>query len=56
VRKSKLENKFNKLYPDVEWLPRTLSLKFMIPFHITKELIDNKPALLKIIFDSLETK
>ena len=56
VRKSKLESKFNKLYPDVQWRPRDLSLKFMIPFRVTKELINDKPKLLKIIFDSLETK
>ena len=56
VRKSKLESKFNNLYPDVQWRPRDLSVKFMIPFNVTKEFINDKPKLLKIIFDSLETK
>ena len=56
ARKSKLESKFNTLYPNVEWRPRDLSLRFMIPFHVTKELINDKPKLLKIIFESIETK
>jgi len=40
----------------LKWRPRDLSLKFMIPFQVTKELINDKPKLLKIIFESIETK
>jgi len=38
----------------VKWEAKVLSVRFMIPFEVTKELIDDKPKLLKIIFDKIE--
>jgi len=49
-----LESKFERLYPDVRWEAKCLSVRFMIPFETTRELIDDKPKLLKIIFDKIE--
>ena len=49
-RRSKLETKFNLEYPDLKWDSRTLSLFFKIPLVKVKELIDDKPTLIKYIY------
>ena len=53
-RRTKLESKFNRLFPEIKWEAKVLSVRFMIPFETTRELIDDKPKLLKIIFDKIE--
>ncbi len=53
-RKSKLENQFEKDYPFIKWESRVLSHKFLIPLEKVKELIDNKPELLKLIYDKID--
>lgn len=53
-RKTKLENKFHRMFPDVKWEAKVLSVRFGIPFETTRELIDDKQKLLKIIFDKIE--
>ena len=52
-RKTKLESKFEKEYPNVKWEARTLSLKFLIPLDKVKELINDKPALIKYIYETM---
>jgi len=52
-RKTKLESKFEKDYPNVKFEPRTLSLKFLIPLDKVKELIDDKPTLIKYIYETM---
>ena len=53
-RKSVLETKFNKDYPTLKWVARDLSLKFIIPLDTIKSMIDDKPVLIKYIYDKLE--
>ena len=42
------------MFPDVKWEAKVLSVRFGIPFETTRELIDDKQKLLKIIFDKIE--
>ena len=49
-RKSHWETKFEKDYPFVKWTPRDLSLKFMIPIHIIRPLMENKAECIKYIY------
>jgi len=51
-RKSKLETQFEKDYPFIKWEPKTLSQKFLIPLDKVKELINDKPALIKLIYET----
>jgi hypothetical protein len=52
-RKTKLETRFEKEYPNVKFEPRSLSLKFLIPLEKIKELINDKPKLIKYIYDTM---
>ena len=52
-RKTKLESRFEKEYPNVKWEARNLSLKFLIPLEKIKELINDKPKLIKYIYDTM---
>ena len=51
-RKTKLESKFEKDYPFIKWEPRILSQKFLIPLDKVKELIHDKPSLIKLIYET----
>ena len=53
-RKTKLESRFEKEYPNVKWDPRSLSLKFIIPLEKIKELINDKPTLIKYIYNKID--
>ena len=53
-RKSVWESSFEKDYPTVKWKARDLSLKFIIPLEKVKELIDDKPKLIKYIYDKID--
>ena len=53
-RKSKLESQFEKQYPFIKWEPRTLSQKFLIPIDKVKELFNDKPALIKYIYNKID--
>ena len=48
------ETKFEKDYPNVKWIARDLSLKFIIPLEKVKELIEDKPKLIKYIYDKID--
>ena len=52
-RKSHWETKFEKDYPYVKWTPRDLSLKFMIPIHVLKPMIDKKAECIKYIYENV---
>ena len=52
-RKTKLESKFEKDYPNVKWEAKVISVKFLIPLDKVKELINDKPALIKLIYDTM---
>ena len=52
-RKTKLESRFEKDYPNLKWEARTLSLKFLIPLDKVKELINDKPTLIKYIYETM---
>ena len=53
-RKSKLENRFEKEFPFIKWIPKDLSHRFLIPLEKVKELIEDKPALLKLIYNKID--
>ena len=53
-RKTKLETKFEKEYPNIKWEARTLSLKFLIPLEKIKEMITDKPTLIKYIYNKID--
>ena len=53
-RKSVWETKFEKDYPTIKWISRDLSLKFIIPLEKVKELIEDKPKLIKYIYDKID--
>ena len=53
-RKSVWETRFQKDYPTVKFTPRDLSLKFIIPLEKIKELIEDKPKLIKYIYDKID--
>ena len=53
-RKTKLETRFEKEYPNVKWETRSLSLKFLIPIDKVKELINDKPTLIKYIYNKID--
>ena len=53
-RKSVWETRFQKDYPTVKWIARDLSLKFLIPLEKIKELIEDKPKLIKYIYDKID--
>ena len=55
-RKSVWETKFEKDYPTVKWIARDLSLKFIIPLETIKSMIDDKPKLIKFIYDKQENE
>ena len=55
-RKSVWESSFEKDYPNVKWIARDLSLKFIIPLEKVKELIEDKPKLIKFIYDKQENE
>ena len=55
-RKSVWESSFEKDYPTVKWTPRDLSLKFIIPLETVKSMIDDKPKLIKFIYDKQENE
>ena len=48
------ETKFEKDFPTVKFTPRDLSLKFIIPLEKVKELIEDKPKLIKFIYDKID--
>jgi len=49
-----LETRFEKEYPNVKWETRSLSLKFLIPIDKVKELINDKPNLIKYIYNKID--
>jgi hypothetical protein len=49
-RKSRWETKFEKDYPFVQWTPRDLSIKFMIPIDVIRPLMENKEECIKYIY------
>ena len=53
-RKTKLETRFEKEYPNIKWETRSLSLKFLIPIDKVKELINDKPNLIKYIYNKID--
>jgi len=53
-RKTKLESRFEKEYPNVKFEPKSLSLKFLIPLDKVKELFNDKPALIKYIYNKID--
>jgi len=53
-RKTKLESRFEKDYPNLKWEPKNLSLKFLIPLDKVKELFNDKPALIKYIYNKID--
>ena len=53
-RKTKLESRFEKEYPNVKFEPRSLSLKFLIPIDKVKEMITDKPKLIKYIYNKID--
>lgn len=53
-RKTKLESKFEKDYPNLKFEPKSLSVKFLIPLEKIKELINDKPALIKYIYNKID--
>ena len=53
-RKTKLETRFEKEYPNVKWETRSLSLKFLIPLEKIKEMINDKPTLIKYIYNKID--
>ena len=53
-RKTKLESRFEKEYPNVKFEPRSLSLKFIIPLEKIKEMINDKPKLIKYIYNKID--
>jgi len=48
------ETRFQKDYPTVKWIARDLSLRFLIPLEKVKELIEDKPKLIKYIYDKID--
>jgi hypothetical protein len=53
-RKTKLESRFEKEYPNIKFEPRSLSLKFIIPLEKIKEMITDKPKLIKYIYNKID--
>jgi len=53
-RKTKLESRFEKEYPNIKWDPRSLSIKFLIPLEKIKEMINDKPNLIKFIYNKID--
>ena len=53
-RKSVWETKFEKDYPNVKFIARDLSLKFIIPLETIKSMIEDKPKLIKFIYDKID--
>ena len=53
-RKTKLESRFEKEYPNIKWETRSLSLKFLIPLEKIKEMITDKPKLIKYIYNKID--
>ena len=53
-RKSAWETKFQKEYPTVKWNPKSISVKFLIPLDKVKELFEDKPKMIKYIYDKIE--
>jgi len=47
-----LETQFEKDYPFIKWEPKNLSQKFLIPIDKVKELINDKPGLIKLIYET----
>ena len=52
-RKSHWETKFEKDYPFVKWTLRDLSLKFMIPIHVLKPMMDDKVKTIRYIYENV---
>ena len=53
-RKTKLETRFEKEYPNVKFEPKSLSIKFLIPLEKVKEMINDKPTLIKYIYNKID--
>ena len=53
-RKTKLESRFEKEYPNVKFEPKSLSIKFLIPLEKVKEMITDKPNLIKYIYNKID--
>tara|TARA_R110000787_G_scaffold193429_2_gene304986 strand:+ start:540 stop:713 length:174 start_codon:yes stop_codon:yes gene_type:complete len=49
-----LESRFEKEYPNVKFEPKSLSIKFLIPLEKVKELITDKPTLIKYIYNKID--
>lgn len=49
------ESRFHKEYPNVKWTPKSISVKFLIPIDKVNELFEDKPKLIKYIYDKIET-
>ena len=50
------ETRFHKEYPTVKWTPKSISVKFLIPLDKVNELFEDKPKMIKYIYDKIETE
>ena len=48
------ETRFQKDFPTVKFTPRDLSLKFIISLETIKSMIEDKPKLIKYIYDKID--
>ena len=55
-RKSVWETRFEKDYPLIKWNPKSISVKFLIPLEKIKELFDDKPKMIKYIYDKIDAE